>query len=121
MINDSVGMSSMDNAPFCRICGKSTIRTDVHCGQGIRGRYQNDYVIAVIDTQIPAFCEKCGKPYPWMEENYEQPRELVEELPGCHDKVTLKGDFVYYNNKQALSELAIHRTKRMLSKLIKTV
>jgi len=48
---------------FCSRCGAETL-THCQCGQAIRGRW---WVSQTPPYTRPAFCNACGRPFPWTE------------------------------------------------------
>jgi hypothetical protein len=53
------------NKKFCRACGKPIISTCRVCGSLIPGRPVHEYTWGA-PYVAPTYCEKCGKPYPWL-------------------------------------------------------
>jgi hypothetical protein len=81
IINGSFRTFPQHNQERCSNCGQETITTCQGCGCEIRGRYYVPGVIGGGGTENPpAFCHKCGKPYPWTESRVEAARDLAEQL-----------------------------------------
>jgi hypothetical protein len=53
------------NQDHCDRCGDPTIVACPSCNSGIRGHYHVPGVIGFSQYTAPAFCYKCGKPFPW--------------------------------------------------------
>jgi hypothetical protein len=73
---------SRDKA-HCATCGAETISACRSCNKPIRGaycsvRYGAMQVNPIVKT--PAFCEHCGKPFPWTESRLEAARDLAGQL-----------------------------------------
>ncbi len=51
---------------YCEKCGAQTIFKCPGCSTEIKGDYHVDGVIGSSRTNVPDFCEKCGKPFPWF-------------------------------------------------------
>jgi hypothetical protein len=86
----------LDNYPgveedYCSKCGAKTITACSKCQDPIRGvsRYAdtNEY-------HRPAYCVKCGSPYPWTEAALKAAHDLAEELELSESETaTLKATF----------------------------
>jgi len=78
------------NTPFCGECGAKAINACPSCNGEIPGRLQNSRV-----TGLPwwptAYCEACGKPYPWTEQRVAALTDAIELTEGLssEDKVKL--------------------------------
>lgn len=57
----------------CQLCGEDCIDICQSCKAPIRG----NPVYVTGDYAAPAFCYKCGKPYPWMEDRLQTAKELL--------------------------------------------
>lgn len=49
----------------CSECGSETITTCPSCNSKIQGYHHTPGVIGFFDSELPAHCHECGKPYPW--------------------------------------------------------
>ncbi|HEX8394514.1 MAG TPA: DUF2321 domain-containing protein [Longimicrobium sp.] len=80
------------SARFCAECGEPTITQCQNCNAPIRGDYFVPGVIAVSHYSAPAFCNSCGKPFPWTLRGLEAAKELVETLDtiSAEEKASLK-------------------------------
>lgn len=68
------------NQPHCDKCGAPTITACPSCQTPIRGYYHVPGVIGSYSYSAPAFCFKCGVPFPWTAVGLQAARELVDEL-----------------------------------------
>jgi len=76
-----------DTADHCDKCGARTITACPECDTPIRGAaihgrngWGPDSVSPAYGA--PAFCHKCGEPYPWTATRIESAKELAAELNG---------------------------------------
>lgn len=70
------------NQPRCDKCGTPTITACPSCQTPIRGYYHVPGVFGGFHYTAPAFCFKCGDPFPWTAVGLEAARELADELDG---------------------------------------
>jgi hypothetical protein len=63
---------------FCSKCGEATITACPGCNASIRGYYDSQGVLSLLEYEPPAFCHACGKPFPWTERKVAAAVELVE-------------------------------------------
>ena len=103
--NKDIEYHAAKNEDYCSICGAKVISACPSCGSPLRGDY---YVVkprssATIydafgeahsvrhvsgvqkvkitsEVQIPAFCYKCGKPYPWTEATLKTAENIINML-----------------------------------------
>lgn len=66
------------SAPYCSICGEKTISQCENCGEKIRGDFPQ-YPYTIFLRKPPAYCHKCGHPFPWTESALQATRELIWE------------------------------------------
>lgn len=66
------------NSEFCPQCGTSVINRCPACGESIRGDYVIPGVPIARTIPVPAYCLKCGKPYPWTVERITAAQELID-------------------------------------------
>jgi len=50
---------------YCEKCGSQTIFKCQSCNENIRGYYHVDGIIGGGGPDVPLYCHKCGKGYPW--------------------------------------------------------
>jgi hypothetical protein len=74
----------LKNVEHCPKCGAATITSCKNCGEEIRGcRYiAGAYGVRheSFPSNAPAFCHKCGGPYPWTEVGLEAAHDLANQL-----------------------------------------
>lgn len=67
---------------FCKICGEKLICSCPSCSKDIEGATQDQELSERIggssDFEIPNYCIKCGKPYPWTEKKLNDFKEILE-------------------------------------------
>ena len=99
--------------PFCTECGARIISRCQHCQERI------DPSIAM---KKPAFCGRCGRPFPWTEIALQSAMEFTDELGelNADDKVALKETFEYLVVDTARTPLAASRFKRIVGTLAPT-
>src|SRR4051812_45107161 len=65
VINSHARQYSDMNSDYCPTCGEKTITQCPSCNTPIRGMFEVPGVIDMVSRyHAPAFCYKCGKPYP---------------------------------------------------------
>jgi hypothetical protein len=63
----------------------------------------------------PAYCGRCGKPYPWTETALAAAKEFADELDlNPEDKTKLKATFDDLTVDTPRTELAVHRFKNFI-------
>ena len=73
------------NQEHCDKCGSPTIMDCPSCQTAIRGFYHVPGVIGVFGYDAPAFCYKCGEPFPWTAAALRAAVELADEFDGLTD------------------------------------
>ena len=68
------------NQDHCDKCGAPTIMGCPSCQTAIRGYYHVPGIIGIDDYAAPAFCYKCGKPFPWTDARLRAAKDLADEL-----------------------------------------
>ncbi len=81
--NGHVSTSSVDANPECREeycskCGEKTITHCPNCNETIRGYYECGVIVIGATFTPPAFCHKCGSPFPWTQRKIDSATELAE-------------------------------------------
>lgn len=74
VVNSSYNRYPAFNEQFCATCGAETITTCQHCNSPIKG----DYGVTTAHYERRAYCDSCGKPYPWTATSIEAARELIQ-------------------------------------------
>lgn len=67
----------------------------------------------------PAYCTKCGKPFPWTESAIQAAKEYTDELEklSAEEKTALKETFADLTVDTPRTVLAAHRFKKLLGKI----
>jgi len=76
--NSSIRDFPHHNQEYCNICGTKTVTACQGCQKKIRGRLRG--VLTIEPMSAPAFCQHCGKPFPWTEARIEAARDLADQL-----------------------------------------
>lgn len=68
--------------PYCARCGAEVLVACLSCGTAIRGDSYSEGVVMISGyvTPAPAFCFKCGNPFPWTAERLGAAKELADDL-----------------------------------------
>jgi hypothetical protein len=98
---------SLQPDPFCPKCGAPTLTTCEHCKQVMKAGPR------------PAYCTKCGKPFPWTEIAIQAAEEYTDELEklSAEEKAILKETFTDLTVDTPRTELAANRFKKFLGKI----
>jgi hypothetical protein len=101
---------------FCEKCGEATITDCPRCGTSIRG-FRSDTVRGDISSP-QAYCQSCGRAFPWTEKQLLSAEELVseDELLGADEKKQLAATFRDMTSENPRTTLAATRFKRLASK-----
>ena len=78
VINSRMKKYPQHNTKFCQDCGAECINKCPHCNEDIRGEYHLERVIARSFYVAPSYCDKCGKPFPWLEEKLIALDEIID-------------------------------------------
>lgn len=117
--NDSTQQFPQASKKFCPKCGAETITACRECGYPIRGDYVSDVVVVVgAHYKPPAYCENCGKPYPWTERALAEAGRLAKELPGLTDdeKNEITDSLDDLVTETDMSKSAARRVRTLLTK-----
>ena len=68
------------NQDYCDKCGDPTIMACSSCQTAIRGFYHVPGIFGSEHYSAPAFCYKCGKPFPWIPAGLRAAEDLADEL-----------------------------------------
>ena len=106
------------NQVHCDKCGSGTITTCPACATEIRGTYHVPGVIGFDDYKAPAFCYKCGEPFPWTAAAFCAAEELAGELDDLSDdeKESLKKALPDLVRETPRVRLAETRFKKLMKK-----
>lgn len=98
---------------FCSECGAETIEVCPACGTPIRGARRDH--LGPQRYQKPAYCSKCGSPFPWQQSGLDSAVEVIGDLEGidAEDRTSIQ---------QALPDLARETPRTPRAKqILKTV
>lgn len=74
------------NQDHCDGCGAATIVSCPSCNEGIRGHHHVPGIIRLSQYTAPAYCHKCGNPFPWTAAGLTAAEELADELEGLTEE-----------------------------------
>ena len=109
---------------YCSRCGAQTITQCLNCKSHIRGYYDHEGgVIAIPNFDVPAYCYKCGEPFPWTETALQAAKELTDEIEGLSEgeREKAKGSLVEITRDTLQTELAVVRVKKLLARAGPTI
>lgn len=101
---------------FCAKCGARTIDACEACHKSIRGYLKGSGYMAEFDR--PAFCQYCGRPYPWTTIGLDAARELADVLDGLkpEERDALKQTLDDLVSDTARTPIAVLRFKQVAAK-----
>ena len=107
------------NQEHCDKCGSPTIMDCPSCQTAIRGFYHVPVVIGGFDYDAPAFCYKCGEPFPWTAAALRAAVELADEFDGLTDgeRVVLKKSLPELVRETPNTHVAETRFKKIMRKV----
>ena len=94
------------------------------CSEPIKGYYHVSGVISAgSDFNIPAYCSKCGKAYPWTQARLDAAGQLVQEseLLDAEEKAQLIETFGEITADSPRTQVAATRANRLMKKAGTTV
>ena len=105
---------------FCSKCGSQTITACPSCSAPIRGEYFAREFISLSEYELPKYCYKCGKPYPWTQKAIDDAAALIEEMSTLEtaEKDTFKAavsDVMFESSSVSLSAVRISKYLRKVS------
>ena len=112
-------LASGSTKAFCPDCGKPTISHCPTCGNHIPGSTDDDEIICIgFPMELPAYCEYCGKPYPWTESALTNAKSLIleEEELSQLERENLINSLPDIMTETPNTNLAIIRIKKCLVK-----
>ena len=106
------------NQVHCDKCGSRTITTCPACEAEIRGSYHIPSVIGLSNYTAPAFCYKCGEPFPWTAAALRAAEDLADEMDALSDdeKESLKKTLPDLVRETPRARLAETRFKKLMKK-----
>lgn len=119
VVNDLAKEMREQNKEFCEKCGKKTITKCSSCNAEIQGRYNNGQQFERPVDIPPAFCQSCGKPYPWTDIKIKVAHEFTQELEDItkEDKAILSQSIDDIVTETPRTNLAVVRIKKILTKI----
>lgn len=84
LINSYHHKYAEDNSSYCSICGAPTICKCRSCSKEIKGHSIGEFSY-LSDYNIPAYCEYCGKPFPWTESALTSAQLIIQEEEDLSD------------------------------------
>ena len=118
VISGMAGTHPGHNQDFCETCGARTLVTCPCCSTTIRGQLPGMISFGRSYT-APAFCFKCGKPFPWTLAGLRAAEELADEMDVLTDqeKETLKASVHDLVRETPKSQVAKTRFKKIMRKV----
>ena len=118
VINDSTQRYPEHNRKFCHQCGQPTITACPECNFDIRGDYVGGAVVIGFQFPAPAFCENCGRPYPWTSRALAAAKELTDQMQGLteDEKAQVKDDLSELVADTPQTKVSATRVRRLLAK-----
>ena len=106
------------NQDHCDKCGAPTIMVCPSCQTAIRGSYHVPGIIGFGNYNAPAFCYKCGKPFPWTAARLRAAEDLADELDGLtnDDQESLKKSLHDLVRETPSTPVAEMRFKKIMRK-----
>ena len=106
------------NQDHCDKCGSQTITMCPACETEIRGTHHIPAVIGFDDYAAPAFCHKCGEPFPWTAASLRAAEEMADEMDALSDaeKESLKKTLPDLVRETPRARLAETRFKKLMRK-----
>lgn len=105
---------------FCSRCGAETLTQCPTCKANIRGYYHDPegMVLSIPSWDLPSYCVKCGKEFPWTATALQAAKDLTDEIEGLTDEERQKakesfGDLISDTPK---TSVAVVRTQKLLKK-----
>ena len=109
------------NQDYCDKCGAPTIMACPSCQTAIRGVYHVPGALGWGHYTAPAFCRKCGKPFPWTAAGLRAAEDLADELDGLtsDDRESLKKSLPDLVRETPSTRVAETRFKKIMRKVEK--
>jgi hypothetical protein len=119
VINHSAETRPQHNRDFCPTCGEKTITKCPSCNNSIQGNYHAKGVSGFAGIyNLPAYCQKCGKSFPWTENKIQTAIQIFVEF-GNLDEAQLnqtKEDIKNIARDVPQAELSAMRIKALWGK-----
>ena len=111
------------NQNYCDRCGEKTIVACPSCNAPIQGHYHSDVIIIGGGPRYspPAYCQKCGGPFPWTRAALEAAAELADTLDDLskEEQADLQRAIPDLVRDTAKTPVAETRFKRLMMKVSK--
>jgi hypothetical protein len=121
MVNGATRQRPGNNQAFCEKCGQKTITQCPHCNKNIKGDHwlSGRHRMGVTSpATVTAFCQYCGKAFPWTESRIAAAKTLADETEGIdsQEKELLKEaiDDIVRDTPQTI--VATSRFKKIMTK-----
>ena len=116
--NSSARDYPISNQDHCDKCGSRTITACPACETEIRGTHHVPDVIRLRRYRAPAFCYKCGEPFPWTATSLRAAEEMADEMDALSDdeKESLKKTLPDLVRENPRARLAETRFKKLMKK-----
>lgn len=111
------------NSDYCEKCGSKAISTCPNCKKAIDGYRHMSGFIGSLEIELPSYCKKCGKPFPWTEARImalDEIVDLMEEL-SKDEKEDLKQSAIIISTDNPKTQLGVFKIKKYLSKVGKSI
>lgn len=121
VINHRSETEPQHNQKRCAKCGEETISQCPSCNAIIKGFYipKDVFFENLHSIPIGAYCDECGKPYPWTEKKIQAAKELIDLTNELDDKEKeiLKGSIDDITTDNPRNEVAATKIKLILKKV----
>ena len=119
VVNSMAHDDPASNQDHCDKCGAPTIMACPSCQTEIRGYYHVPGVFGGFNYAAPAFCHKCGKPFPWTAAGLRAAEDLADELDGLtsDDRESLKKSLHDLVRETPRTRVAETRFKTIMQKV----
>lgn len=103
------------NQTFCQTCGAATMTTCPNCQEPIRGGYWGGLSY---ECEVPKFCIKCGKPFPWTILKIKAANDLAKELDSItdQDRSMLEESIVELTRDTPSTQVAAVKFRKVMAK-----
>ena len=118
LVNSMAQDCPNSNQDHCDRCGTPTIIACPSCQTEIRGLYHDPIGLGP-PYATPAFCHKCGNPFPWTAASLQAAEELADELDGLtpDDRESLKKSVHDLVRETPKTRVAETRFKKIMRKV----
>lgn len=113
--NAFAGLSPDNNTPHCDQCGQRVIGECPKCKTSIRGDHQESLSLTF---PTPAYCSRCGEPYPWTTATLAAASELIsiEESLSPDERTALAKDLPDLISDTPRTKVAMARYRKLMQK-----